>query len=63
MLLKDGVTIACPDCGTLEEIPRLPPRDTAVCIPMSISNHLGQQVRYTIMTARLTGGVAGGAAR
>lgn len=26
------MTIACPDCGTLEEIPRLLPRDTAVCI-------------------------------
>jgi paraquat-inducible protein A len=26
------VTIACPDCGTLEEIPRLLRRDTAVCI-------------------------------
>jgi paraquat-inducible protein A len=26
------VTIACPDCGTLEEIPRLLPRDTAVCV-------------------------------
>jgi paraquat-inducible protein A len=26
------VTIACPDCGTLEEIPRLLPRDAAVCI-------------------------------
>jgi paraquat-inducible protein A len=25
------VTIACPDCGTLAEIPRLQPRDTAVC--------------------------------
>ena len=25
------MTIACPDCGTLEEIPRLLPRDTAVC--------------------------------
>ncbi len=32
MLLADGVTIACPECGTLEEIPRLPRRDTAVCI-------------------------------
>jgi paraquat-inducible protein A len=32
LLLADGVTIACPDCGTLEEIPRLLPRDTAVCI-------------------------------
>jgi paraquat-inducible protein A len=26
------VTIACPECGTLEEIPRLRWRDTAVCI-------------------------------
>ncbi|MGH8169530.1 MAG: paraquat-inducible protein A [Steroidobacteraceae bacterium] len=26
------MTIACPDCGTLEEIPRLLRRDTAVCI-------------------------------
>jgi paraquat-inducible protein A len=26
------VTIACPDCGTLEEIPRLLRRDTAICI-------------------------------
>jgi paraquat-inducible protein A len=26
------VTIACPDCGTLEELPRLLRRDTAVCI-------------------------------
>jgi paraquat-inducible protein A len=26
------VTIACPDCGTLEEIPRLLRRDTAVCV-------------------------------
>jgi paraquat-inducible protein A len=25
------VTIACPDCGTLAEIPPLPPRSTAVC--------------------------------
>jgi paraquat-inducible protein A len=32
LLLADVVTIACPDCGTLEEIPRLLPRDTAVCI-------------------------------
>jgi paraquat-inducible protein A len=32
LLLADGVTIACPDCGTLEEIPRLLPRDRAVCI-------------------------------
>ncbi|MGH8290127.1 MAG: paraquat-inducible protein A [Steroidobacteraceae bacterium] len=32
LLPVDGVTIACPDCGTLEEIPRLLPRDTAVCI-------------------------------
>jgi paraquat-inducible protein A len=32
LLLVDGVTIACPDCGTLEEIPRLLRRDTAVCI-------------------------------
>ncbi|HVS78354.1 MAG TPA: paraquat-inducible protein A [Steroidobacteraceae bacterium] len=32
LLLADGVTIACPDCGTLEEIPRLLRRDTAVCI-------------------------------
>ena len=32
MLLADGVTIACPDCGALEEIPRLLRRDTAVCI-------------------------------
>lgn len=27
-----GVTIACPDCGTLEDLPLLPPRSTAVCI-------------------------------
>jgi len=26
------VTIACPDCGILEELPILPPRSTAVCI-------------------------------
>ena len=26
------MTIACPDCGTLEEIPRLPPRYIAVCV-------------------------------
>jgi len=26
------VTIACPECGTLEEIPRLLRRDTAVCV-------------------------------
>jgi paraquat-inducible protein A len=26
------VTIACPDCGTLEELPRLRRRDTAVCV-------------------------------
>ena len=26
------MTIACPECGTLEEIPRLLRRDTAVCI-------------------------------
>ncbi len=26
------MTIACPDCGTLEEIPRLSRRDTAVCV-------------------------------
>jgi paraquat-inducible protein A len=26
------VTIACPDCGTLEEIPRLGRRDRAVCV-------------------------------
>ncbi|HEY6516967.1 MAG TPA: paraquat-inducible protein A [Steroidobacteraceae bacterium] len=26
------MTIACPDCGTLEELPRLRRRDTAVCI-------------------------------
>jgi paraquat-inducible protein A len=26
------VTIACPDCGTLEDIPPLPPRSTALCI-------------------------------
>ena len=26
------MTIACPDCGTLEELPRLLRRDTAVCI-------------------------------
>jgi paraquat-inducible protein A len=32
LLRVDGVTIACPDCGTLEEIPRLLRRDTAVCI-------------------------------
>jgi paraquat-inducible protein A len=32
LLPADGVTIACPDCGTLEEIPRLLPRDTAICI-------------------------------
>lgn len=32
MLRANGVTIACPDCGTLEEIPRLLPRDTAICI-------------------------------
>jgi paraquat-inducible protein A len=32
LLRKDSVTIACPDCGTLEEIPRLLPRDTAICI-------------------------------
>jgi len=32
LLLADGVTIACPDCGALEEIPRLLRRDTAVCI-------------------------------
>jgi paraquat-inducible protein A len=32
LLPLDGVTIACPDCGTLEEIPRLLPRDTAICI-------------------------------
>jgi paraquat-inducible protein A len=25
------VTIACPDCGTLAELPPLPPRSTAVC--------------------------------
>jgi paraquat-inducible protein A len=31
LLLEHGVTIACPDCGTLEEIPRLLRRDTAVC--------------------------------
>jgi paraquat-inducible protein A len=27
-----NVTIACPDCGTLEEIPQLPRRSAAVCI-------------------------------
>jgi paraquat-inducible protein A len=32
LLRADSVTIACPDCGTLEEIPRLLPRDTAVCV-------------------------------
>ncbi|HWF97819.1 MAG TPA: paraquat-inducible protein A [Steroidobacteraceae bacterium] len=33
MLLRAvGVTIACPECGTLEEIPRLLRRDTAVCV-------------------------------
>jgi paraquat-inducible protein A len=32
LLREDSVTIACPDCGTLEEIPRLLPRDTAVCV-------------------------------
>jgi paraquat-inducible protein A len=32
LLPVDGVTIACPDCGTLEEIPRLLPRDTAICL-------------------------------
>ena len=26
------MTIACPDCGTLEEIPRLLRRDSAVCV-------------------------------
>ncbi|MGH8259089.1 MAG: paraquat-inducible protein A [Steroidobacteraceae bacterium] len=26
------MTIACPNCGTLEDIPALPPRSTAVCI-------------------------------
>jgi paraquat-inducible protein A len=26
------VTIACPDCGTLEDLPRLRRRDTAVCV-------------------------------
>lgn len=26
------MTIACPDCGTLEDIPELPPRSTAVCV-------------------------------
>lgn len=28
----NDVTIACPDCGTLEELPALPARSTAVCI-------------------------------
>jgi paraquat-inducible protein A len=32
LLLQHGVTIACPDCGALEEIPRLSRRDTAVCV-------------------------------
>ncbi len=33
MLLRaDGVTIACPECGTLEEIPRLLRHDSAVCV-------------------------------
>ena len=26
------MTIACPDCGTLEHLPPLPPRSTAVCV-------------------------------
>ncbi|HEY7930247.1 MAG TPA: paraquat-inducible protein A, partial [Steroidobacteraceae bacterium] len=26
------MTIACPDCGTLEDLPVLPARSTAVCI-------------------------------
>lgn len=26
------MTIACPDCGTLEDIPPLPPRSSAVCV-------------------------------
>ena len=26
------MTIACPDCGALEDLPRLPPKSTAVCI-------------------------------
>jgi paraquat-inducible protein A len=26
------VTIACPDCGTIEELPPLPPRGSAVCV-------------------------------
>ena len=26
------VTIACPDCGTLQDLPRLPPRSKAVCV-------------------------------
>jgi paraquat-inducible protein A len=26
------VTIACPDCGTFEELPPLPQRGTAVCV-------------------------------
>jgi paraquat-inducible protein A len=26
------VTIACPDCGALEDIPVLPPKSTAVCV-------------------------------
>jgi paraquat-inducible protein A len=26
------LTIACPDCGALEDLPKLPPRSTAVCI-------------------------------
>jgi len=30
--LPTDVTIACPDCGTLEELPVLPARSTAVCI-------------------------------
>jgi paraquat-inducible protein A len=32
LLLRHGVTIACPDCGALEEIPRLSRGDTAVCV-------------------------------
>ena len=29
---ESTLTIGCPDCGTFEELPELPPRGTAVCI-------------------------------
>lgn len=51
-----GLTIACPDCGVLEDLPSLPPRSSAVCIRCEgdLEKTAGRSVNATLACSLAT---------